>query len=110
MSDIGWQLGRPACPPTGNEGGGGAEDAVPVEAPPAPAAVTQPTAGNPPGGARPATPAQVKALYAVARSLGVNLPELLRGRFGVGRPEDLNVRQASALIDQLKGKGGPAAG
>jgi len=59
---------------------------------------------------RPATPAQVKVICAVARERGVSLAELLRERYGVGRPKDLSVRQASEVIDHLKRTGGPAAG
>jgi hypothetical protein len=57
-----------------------------------------------------ATPAQVKALYAISRQKGADLRGLLRERFSVGRPDDLTVSQASSLIDDLKaqtrGEGG----
>src|SRR5439155_9662096 len=55
--------------------------------------------GNPP---RPATTSQVKALFATTKSQRLNLNQLLRERFRVGKPEDLTIREASQLIDQLK--------
>ena len=55
--------------------------------------------GNPP---RPATTSQVKALFAITKSQRVNLSQLLRERFRVGKPEDLTIKEASQLIDQLK--------
>jgi hypothetical protein len=90
--------------PRGSEGG------VQPDEPPVPASVPQPTGGKEPGAVRPATPAQVKVICAVARERGVSLAELLRERYGVGRPKDLTVRQASEVIDHLKGTGGPAGG
>src|SRR5262249_15121498 len=94
------ELGRPD----------GSEDGAHVDLPPPAASVLPPTASKQPAGVRPATAAQVKAIYAVARQQGVNLAELLRERYGVGRPEDLSIRQASQVIDHLKGTGGPAPG
>src|SRR5262249_54796508 len=90
--------------PCGNEGG------VPPDEPPVPASVPQPTGGKPPGAVRPATAAQGKVICAVARERGVGLAELLRERSGGGGPRDLSVRQASEVIDHLKGTGGPATG
>jgi hypothetical protein len=54
---------------------------------------------------KPATPGQVKAIYAIARSQQVDLDGLLRDDHGVERPEDLSLAQASQLIDQLKAAG-----
>src|SRR5207245_32030 len=54
---------------------------------------------NPP---RPATTSQVKALFAITKSQRLNLNQLLRERFQVGKPEDLTIKEASQLIDQLK--------
>jgi len=51
---------------------------------------------------RAATQSQVKALHAIARSQGLNLSQLLNDRFRRARPEDLNIKEASSLIDQLK--------
>jgi hypothetical protein len=49
-----------------------------------------------------ATAAQVKAIYAIAKQLGADLADALHQQFGVQRPEELTVKQASALIDSLK--------
>jgi len=54
------------------------------------------------GGMRLATPAQVKALYGIARQQGVDLGRLLQERCHVARPDEVTIRQASALIDELK--------
>lgn len=54
---------------------------------------------NPP---RPATQSQVKAIFAIARAQKLNVHELLRKRFNVGRPDDLTLKEASQLIDSLK--------
>jgi len=71
-----------------------------------PAHSTQPTnGGGQRGGTRPATPAQVKALYGITRQQGVDLAKLLRDRCRVERPDDLTIRQASSLIDDLKSTG-----
>jgi hypothetical protein len=49
-----------------------------------------------------ATQAQVKALFAIAKSRHLDLNQLLRERFRVAKPEDLTIQEASQLIDQLK--------
>jgi hypothetical protein len=59
---------------------------------------------------RPASPAQIKAIYAMARRVGVDLGALLLTRFQVRRPDDLTLRQASSVIDELKGTSDQAAG
>jgi hypothetical protein len=51
---------------------------------------------------RPATQSQVKAIFAICRSQKVDMKRLLQDRFRVGHPEDLNIKEASALIDELK--------
>jgi hypothetical protein len=51
---------------------------------------------------KPATPNQVRAIIAIARRQNADLEGLLRDEYGVDRPEDLNVSEASTLIDQLK--------
>lgn len=58
-----------------------------------------PQRSNPP---RPATQSQVKAIYAITRAQGVNVNQLLRDRFHVGKPEELSIKEASQLIDSLK--------
>jgi len=59
---------------------------------------------------RPATQSQCKALHAISRSKQVNLSTLLRDRFHVGRPEDLSIKEASSLIDELKNGNGSGGG
>ena len=49
-----------------------------------------------------ATAAQVKAICGIAKQLGVDLADALHQQFGVHRPDELTVKQASALIDSLK--------
>lgn len=69
---------------------------------------TEPVLAKPPAsnrradGLRFATLAQIKALYAITRQLGIDVNELLRERFGVNRPAELSLKQASELIDALK--------
>ncbi len=53
-------------------------------------------------GQKPATPSQVKAILAISRRQNTKLGELLQQEYGVDRPEDLTIRQASDLIDLLK--------
>jgi hypothetical protein len=63
----------------------------------------QPNGNAQPGsGPRPATQSQVKALYAITKSQGRNLNQLLRDRFRIGKPEQLSIGEASRLIDELK--------
>jgi hypothetical protein len=56
------------------------------------------------GGAqpRPATQSQVKAIYAICKSQSMNLNAVLRDRYRCGKPEQLSIREASQLIDELK--------
>ena len=51
---------------------------------------------------KPATPSQVKAIVAIARRQRADLEGLLRDEYGVARPDDLTLAQASRFIDQLK--------
>lgn len=53
------------------------------------------------GKVRTATNSQVRALRAIASRQGFNLTEHLQGQFNLQRAEDLTVRQASQLIDDL---------
>ena len=66
--------------------------------------------GNGNGNGGGITQAQLRAVYAIAKSVGINggLDAYLRP-FGVESPEKLTVKQASALIDQLKGIQGTGA-
>ena len=83
--------GEPAAPPRhhasdGHPGGNGHAD--------------RPPAGRP-RPRRPATDKQVRAIRTIAGRQHADLDGLLRG-YGVDRPEDLSLRQASELIDALK--------
>ncbi len=51
---------------------------------------------------RPATESQVKAIYALTRKHQLDLSELLQERFQVDRPEELSLREASAIIGDLR--------
>jgi hypothetical protein len=66
--------------------------------------------GQKPAAPRAATQSQVKALYAITKSQGLNLNQLLRERFRVGKPEQLSIREASQLIDDLKSSGSQERG
>ena len=55
--------------------------------------------GRPP---KPATANQVRAIVSIARRQHADLEGLLRDEYGVGRPEDLSLADASRFIDQLK--------
>ena len=61
-----------------------------------------PAQANGQGQPRGATQSQIKALFAIAKSRGLNLNELIRDRFRCGKPEQLSIREASQLIDSLK--------
>ena len=52
--------------------------------------------------ARPATASQVRALHAIAQHQQLDATNLAQCRFGVDRPEDLTIIEASELIDELK--------
>ena len=49
-----------------------------------------------------ATPSQVRAIFAIGRRQGLNPKPVVLERFGLERLEDLSIRQASSLIDDLK--------
>jgi hypothetical protein len=51
---------------------------------------------------RPATASQVKAIRAICARRRIDLVSLLRDRYGLGTADDLGIRQASVLIDELK--------
>jgi hypothetical protein len=72
-------------------------DTTPNGSQSAPQPASQP---NPP--VRPATQSQVRALHAICKNHRLNLNQLLRDRFKLGRPEDLSIKEASQLIDSLK--------
>ena len=51
---------------------------------------------------RPATASQVKAIRAIAARRKIDLVGLLREKFGLTTADELGIRQASHLIDELK--------
>jgi hypothetical protein len=51
---------------------------------------------------RPATASQVKAIRAIAARRKIDLVGLLRERFGLATADQLGIREASVLIDELK--------
>lgn len=53
---------------------------------------------------RPATDAQCRALRTIAQRQNRDLSQLLNQRFSCQQPEQITLRQASALIDELNGK------
>lgn len=57
------------------------------------------------GTPRAATESQRKAIFAIAKAKNIDVQPILRSQFGVNKPEQLNVKQASELIDQLKAEG-----
>ena len=55
-----------------------------------------------------ATQAQVKAIFAISKSTGIDrrvLQEMLEDKFNASQPDDLSVKQASKLIETLKVEG-----
>src|SRR5208283_1941539 len=65
------------------------------------------TNGKSNGQRRAATVSQTRAIYAIARNQGLNLGELME-RYGVKKPDELDIKTASQVIDSLKngGEGG----
>lgn len=59
------------------------------------------------GSGRSATQSQVRAIHAIARRQRVDLVTLLRERYGCERPDDLSIRDASDLIDEMKNASSP---
>jgi hypothetical protein len=59
---------------------------------------------------RPATASQVKAIRAIAARRKIDLVGMLRERFGLKTADELGIRQASNLIDELKGDEGTSPG
>lgn len=54
---------------------------------------------------RPATQSQLRAIKAIVSRQKVNLGHLLQERFHLASVENLSIRQASQLIDELKSNG-----
>jgi hypothetical protein len=59
---------------------------------------------------RPATQSQVRAIHAIAKKRQFDLKPILQERFRVARPDDLSVKDASALIDELNKPGNNGGG
>ena len=59
---------------------------------------------------RPATASQVKAIRAICARRRIDLVSLLRERFGLNTADELGIRQASNLIDELKSDGESSPG
>jgi hypothetical protein len=51
---------------------------------------------------RPATQAQIKALFAICKQRRLNLNQVIHERFRRGKPEQLSIREAGQLIDDLE--------
>ena len=58
---------------------------------------------------RPATASQVRAIRAICSRRKIDLVGLLRDRFGLTTADELGIRQASALIDELKSDEGTSS-
>jgi hypothetical protein len=54
---------------------------------------------------RPATQSQVKAIHAIANNQRLDLTRYLADHHHVNRPEDLDIKTASQVIDDLKSNG-----
>ena len=65
------------------------------------------TATGPDRPRKAATPSQLRAIESITRRRDAEISGLLRDEFGVDRPDDLTLREASRLIDRLGV--GPAA-
>ena len=61
------------------------------------------------GNRRAATSAQVRALHSIATRQNFNLTELLREKFHIYKAEELSLREASQLIDELNATHGSRA-
>jgi hypothetical protein len=84
---------------SGNEAGNGHQ---PSDSENHPQTAQRAPSGPRNGGQRLATPSQAKALYAITKAQRIDLIELLRSRFRVSRADDLTIKEASQLIDELK--------
>jgi hypothetical protein len=63
---------------------------------------TKPSNGQNAAPVKGATQSQVRAIAAIAKRHNLNLDVLLAERFHVKRTQDLSIKQASQLIDDLK--------
>jgi hypothetical protein len=60
--------------------------------------------GSRAGAGKPATPSQVRAIHAIANRQAIDLSTLLPSRYRVETAEELSIRDASRLIDELQGE------
>ncbi|TWU31113.1 hypothetical protein [Novipirellula artificiosorum] len=60
--------------------------------------------GNGQSRIREATDAQIRAIHAIASKANVHLASQLQQEFAVSSPKQLTIRQASELIESLKGR------
>ena len=58
------------------------------------------------GNQRQATQSQVKAIHAIARNRRIDITQFLNDRFHVSKPDDLSIKDASKVIDELKAEEG----
>ena len=56
------------------------------------------------GSNRNATAAQVNAINVITKKMKLDLGGFLQGQYGASRPEELDIRQASKVIDELKSR------
>lgn len=56
---------------------------------------------------RQATHSQVKAINSIARNRRIDIAQFLDQRFHVSKPDDLTLKEASSVIDELKGDAKP---
>ena len=59
---------------------------------------------------RRATASQVRALHAIAKRQDLDVTNVVQSRYGVDKPEDLSITEASELIDSLKNASNGAGG
>jgi len=86
------------------------EEVIEVRTSPAISGTRITTTSNSLPSPRPATASQVKAIRAIAARRKIDLVGLLRDRFGLTAADELGIRQASNLIDELKGDEGTSPG
>lgn len=56
-----------------------------------------------------ATAAQLRAIRTLARQTGTSAEVVCKNQYGHGRVEEISIREASALIDQMKSQSSPPA-
>jgi hypothetical protein len=54
------------------------------------------------GRQRQATQSQVRAIHAIARTRRIDIAHFLNERFRISKPDDLTIKEASQVIDELK--------